>query len=141
MPTDVPSPPKGPLKILRVTEDSAELEWGPSEHDGGTPILQYSIEIRESRRTMWGRAGVVDAMTTRYLARNLVINYEYTFRIRAINAEGESQPLDGEECVVPRKKTGESRMAEITLLLLPLLVCLLLLYSVQLQHSEDSSHF
>lgn len=107
--TDVPSPPKGPLKIVRVTEDWAELEWGPSEHDGGTPILQYSIEIRESRRTMWGRAGVVDAMTTKYTARNLVINNEYSFRIRAINAEGESQPLDGEESVIPRKKTGESR--------------------------------
>ena len=104
---DVPSPPKGPLKILRVTEDSAELEWGPSEHDGGTPILQYSIEIRESRRTTWGRAGVVDAKNTRYISRNLVINNEYSFRIRAINAEGESLPLDGDECVIPRRKTGE----------------------------------
>lgn len=103
---DVPSPPKGPLKILRVTEDSAELEWGPSEHDGGTPILQYAIEIRESRRTMWGRAGVTDDRTTRYIARHLVVDNEYTFRIRAINAEGESQPLDGEESVIPRKKTG-----------------------------------
>ncbi|KAK7507540.1 hypothetical protein BaRGS_00001475, partial [Batillaria attramentaria] len=108
-PYDVPSPPKGPLKILRVTEDSAELEWGPSEYDGGTPILQYAIEIRESRRTTWGRAGVVDALTTRYTARSLVINNEYSFRIRAINAEGMSQPLDGEETVVPRKKTEAPR--------------------------------
>lgn len=91
---------------MNVTEDTADLEWGPSEHDGGTPILQYAVEIRESRRTMWGRAGVVDANTTRYVARNLVIDNEYYFRIRAINAEGESQPLEGEESVIPRKKKG-----------------------------------
>ena len=107
-PSDVPSPPKGPLKVLKVTEDLAELEWNKPESDGGSPILQYSIEIREARRTMWGRAGVVDDLHTKYTARSLVIGNEYSFRIRAINAEGESEPLDGEETVIPRKKTGKS---------------------------------
>lgn len=60
---------------------------------------------------MWGRAGVVDAATTNYIVRNLVLNNEYYLRIRAINAEGESEPLEGEESVIPRKKLGECKIS------------------------------
>ncbi|KAI8775765.1 titin isoform X2, partial [Biomphalaria glabrata] len=100
----VPSPPEAPLKIMTVTQDSCDLEWSPSKHDGGSPILHYAVEIRESRRSMWGRAGLTKGPVTKYTARNLVINNEYFFRIRAINAEGESQPLEGTESVTPRTK-------------------------------------
>ncbi|KAH9498302.1 hypothetical protein Btru_006487 [Bulinus truncatus] len=103
-PFEVPSPPEAPLKILTVTQDSCDLEWSPSKHDGDSPILHYAVEIRESRRSMWGRAGLTKGPVTKYTARNLVINNEYFFRIRAVNAEGESQPLEGAESVTPRVK-------------------------------------
>lgn len=105
---DVPSPPEAPLRILTVTQDSCELEWKPPKHDGGSPILNYAVEIRESRRSMWGRAGTTKPDKTKFTARNLVVNNEYYFRIRAVNAEGESQPLEGTESVIPRIKLGKN---------------------------------
>lgn len=106
MSADVPSPPVGPLAISNVTDSSADLEWKPSEDDGGSPILHYAIEIRESRRSIWGRAGVVDANTLTFTAKNLVVNNEYFFRVRAVNSEGESLPLEGVDSVTPSKKKG-----------------------------------
>ncbi|XP_046554802.1 titin-like [Haliotis rubra] len=41
-PFDVPSPPVGPLAISNVTDSTADLEWKPSEDDGGSPILHYA---------------------------------------------------------------------------------------------------
>lgn len=104
--TDVPSPPEAPLTIAAVTQDSCDLEWQPPKHDGGSPILNYAIEIRESRRSMWGRSGTTKGDTTKFTARNLVVNNEYYFRVRAVNAEGESQPLEATEPVIPRLKQG-----------------------------------
>lgn len=67
----------------------------------------YAIEIRELRRKLWGRAGTVDAYTTRFTARNLVVNYEYFFRVRAINKEGEGPALEGYDSACPKMKLGK----------------------------------
>lgn len=83
-----------------------DLEWEPPEKDGGIPILKYVIEIRESRRSTWGRAGITDGMTTQFTPRNLVVDNEYFFRIRAVNEEGEGPPLESVEGVVPVIKIG-----------------------------------
>ncbi|KAK3083483.1 hypothetical protein FSP39_023775 [Pinctada imbricata] len=102
-PFDKPSQPKGPLKTSNLTETTVDLQWRPSESDGGSPILHYVIEVRESRRKTWGRAGTVTPDTTKYTAKSLVINNEYFFRIRAVNAEGESTPLESDS-VTPKKQ-------------------------------------
>lgn len=104
---DKPSAPRAPLRYSDLTESTVNIEWKKSELDGGTPIKQYVIEIRESRRSTWGRCGAVDAETTRYTAKNLVVDNEYYFRIRAVNTEGESPPLESEEGVIPKKIIGK----------------------------------
>ncbi|RUS90387.1 hypothetical protein EGW08_001882, partial [Elysia chlorotica] len=100
----VPSAPQGPLKVSDITKDSCVLEWQPPKSDGGQPLLNYSIEIRESRRSMWAIAGTCKPDKTNYTAKNLVVNNEYYFRIKAVNAEGESEPLEGSESVLPKIK-------------------------------------
>ena len=105
--TDKPSAPEGPLKFSDLTENSVELSWKPSKSDGGTPITNYNIEVRESRRSMWGKAGSVDGQTTKFIAKKLVVDNEYIFRIKAVNSEGESQPLEGAESVTPKKKLSK----------------------------------
>lgn len=104
---DLPSAPVGPLKILNVAENFAEIEWSPPLSDGGTPITMYAIEIREFRRKIWGRAGTVDQYTTKFIAKNLVVNYEYFFRVRAINKEGEGPALECYDSACPKLKLGE----------------------------------
>jgi titin len=105
--TDKPSAPEGSLKFSNLTETTVDLAWKLSKSDGGTAITNYTIEIRESRRSMWGKAGSVDVETTKFTAKKLVVDNEYVFRIKAINAEGESPPLNGDESVTPKKKLGE----------------------------------
>ncbi|GFO38541.1 titin, partial [Plakobranchus ocellatus] len=115
-PYSVPSAPEGPLKISDITQDSCVLEWSPPRTDGGQPLLNYAVEIRESRRSMWGRAGTAKPDKTSFTARNLVVNNEYHFRVRAINAEGESEPLDGSESIIPKiKQDPPSKPASINI--------------------------
>ena len=103
---DVPSAPKGPLLISDVKENSCHLKWKPSEKDGGKPIEKYIIEVRESRRSMWSTAGTVDDTTTDFTAKSLVVDNEYNFRVKAVNEEGESVPLEADDTARPKKKIG-----------------------------------
>ena len=82
------------------------VEWKHSQNDGGSAILNYAVEICESKRTFWGRAGTTQADVTKFTAKNLVVGYEYHFRILAVNAEGESWPLEGQDTVTPVEKIG-----------------------------------
>ena len=92
--TDVPDKPEGPVDISNITKDSVSLSWQPPTKDGGSPLTGYVIEQRDTRRTQWVRAGTVDKDTTSFTASKLLEDNEYVFRITAINAEGESIPLD-----------------------------------------------
>ena len=107
-PLDIPSAPKGPLVISDVTENSCRLRWKPSEKDGGKPIENYVIEVRESRRSMWNTAGTVDDVTTEFTAKSLVVDNEYYFRVKAVNEEGESAPLEASDTAKPKKKIGNN---------------------------------
>jgi hypothetical protein len=42
--------PENGLKFSNLTETTVDLTWKPSKSDGGTPITNYTIEIKESRR-------------------------------------------------------------------------------------------
>ena len=40
---------------------------------------------------------------------NLIPGHEYKFRVKAVNPEGESEPLDGEHSIIAKNPFGESR--------------------------------
>ena len=105
--SDVPSTPKGPLVISEVTETSCSLKWKPSEKDGGKPITKYVIELRESKRSTWSEAGSVEPKVTEFKPKRLMTGNEYYFRVKAVNEEGDSAPLEGTEIVAPKKKIGK----------------------------------
>lgn len=50
---DKPSPPKGPLEISGMTETSCTIKWHVPENDGGTPILDYTVERKETSKKAW----------------------------------------------------------------------------------------
>lgn len=91
------------MEITNVTHNSADLEWKPSEKDGGTPITQYLIEYKTINRTTWSAAGSVEASTTKFKATDLLENTEYLFRVIAINAEGKSSPLEAQDVTKPMR--------------------------------------
>jgi len=92
-----PSAPKGPLEASDVFEDHLTLDWKPPEDDGGEPISHYEVERQDARDGLWvpcGRANdphlVVDGLNK---------GSHYKFRVRAVNAEGKSDPLESEQAV------------------------------------------
>lgn len=98
----------GPLEISNVTLDSASLSWKPPKNDGGTPLTKYIIEVRDTRRAHYTKAGEVKPEVTTFTAGKLLLNNEYMFQVSAVNAEGQSPPLTSDKTAKPTKKLSES---------------------------------
>lgn len=90
---DVPAAPIGPVNILEITPDSMVIEWRPPKDDGGSPVMNYIVEKRESNKETWG--GVSSGSTaTRLKISRLQSGVEYVVRIRAENKMGIGAPLE-----------------------------------------------
>ncbi|PZC75220.1 hypothetical protein B5X24_HaOG206575 [Helicoverpa armigera] len=91
---DVPSPPLGPLGFYGINNDSVTITWHPSEKNGGSPIIDYSVEIKQEGKK-WKHVATV----TKTIAKieKLTINTTYTFRICARNEIGTSMPYISDE--------------------------------------------
>lgn len=48
-----PSPPTDPLEVVVTGPSSILLSWGRPESDGGSPILGYTVAMKNVRRIMW----------------------------------------------------------------------------------------
>ena len=101
--SDVPDRPEGPVEYSEITKDSVTLSWQPPSKDGGSPLTGYVIEKRDARRTQWVKADSVDKDTTSFTASKLLEDNEYVFRVIAVNAEGESEPLESKDVAKPKQ--------------------------------------
>ena len=101
-----PEKPVGPIQFSDLKEDSVKLSWKPPTDDGGQPITGYNIEFREKSRSTWQKAGSVDKDTTSWTQSKLLEDNDYLFRVTAVNAKGESAPLEASELVRPKKPLG-----------------------------------
>ena len=98
-----------------VTDCSADLQWKAPESDGGSPLTSYIIEVRPDSRSTWTKAGSVDGDTNRFTVPDLKVDTEYHFRVTAVNAEGQSAPLEGKETAKPTKKISECQLFDFVL--------------------------
>ena len=117
---DVPGKPRGPLEVSNVTDCSADLQWKAPDSDGGSPLTSYIIEMRPDSRSTWTKAGSVDGATTTFTVPDLKVDTEYHFRVIAVNAEGQSAPLEGKETAKPTKKISKLAIKLVFLLLFSL---------------------
>lgn len=97
---DKPSPPRGPLDISGMTDTSFTIHWQPSENDGGSPIIEYIVEMRESSNKEYKKLGSTKAVDTVMSVQYLSKGKGYSFRITARNVIGISEPYLPEETVV-----------------------------------------
>uniref|UniRef100_A0A8B9QL43 Titin n=1 Tax=Apteryx owenii TaxID=8824 RepID=A0A8B9QL43_APTOW len=98
---DVPGPPTGPINILEVTPEHMVISWRPPKDDGGSPIINYIVEKRQSKKETWG---VVSSGTshTKIKIPRLQKGNEYKFRIKAVNIVGEGEPRELAETVLAK---------------------------------------
>jgi len=86
-PTDPPFPPRE-LSVSEYNVDYVMLSWTAPEHDGGSPILGYVVEKRDSMMNMWSQAAKVDRDTLTAKVTNLFEGQNYLFRVAAENQCG-----------------------------------------------------
>uniref|UniRef100_A0AC35U477 Twitchin n=1 Tax=Rhabditophanes sp. KR3021 TaxID=114890 RepID=A0AC35U477_9BILA len=114
---DKPTPPEGPIFVSDIFGDNVTLDWKKPLDDGGEPVENYIIEKLDSATGTWLPAAKVDANTTNAKVEGLIAGHEYKFRIKASNAEGESEPLETLEKVLaknPYDKAGKPGTPEVT---------------------------
>lgn len=92
--SDVPSPPLGPLGLFGINSDSLTITWYPSEKNGGSPIIDYSVEIKQEGKK-WKHVATVTKTSAKI--EKLTINTTYQFRICARNEIGTSLPYISDE--------------------------------------------
>lgn len=92
--SDRPAPPEGPMKVTDVTKETCVVSWKPPLDNGGCPIERYVVEKQDVGRGGWAPAGDVSGDNTSLRLTKLTPGKEYLFRVRAVNKEGESDPLE-----------------------------------------------
>lgn len=94
-----PTPPKGPVKISGVSSESCTLSWSEPADDGGSEIVNYIVEKRESGSASWQ---VVNSSVKRTTIKvtHLTKYMEYTFRVCAENKFGVSKSIESAAVVI-----------------------------------------
>ena len=90
-PFSVPDPPGKP-KVTQETTTSVNLSWDRPYSDGGAKIQGYKVEYREVVEEHWVVSTTSLVRSQTYTVTGLVTGSEYEFRVKAVNAAGESRP-------------------------------------------------
>ncbi len=102
-----PSPPRGPIEISGMTDTSFTLTWKPSEKDGGSRIIEYIVEIRESNKKVWKMLSITSFDTTSVYVQKLVKDQGYHFRITSRNKIGTSDALITDNKIIAGRQISE----------------------------------
>jgi len=109
-----PDKPEGPLTTSQdqnVGEPHVILHWKAPADDGGSPIESYVVEKQDTATGRWVQAGFADAPKPNadgtkpeldFMIPGLVEGNQYNFRVKARNAEGDSEPLETEQAIIAR---------------------------------------
>ncbi|XP_035520991.1 titin-like [Morone saxatilis] len=87
--SEAPLPP-GKISFSDVTCNSGRLSWEKPDHDGGSKITRYIVEMQTKGDDTWTICSETRALevTINGLARGK----EYFFRVSAVNEKGKSEP-------------------------------------------------
>lgn len=97
-----PGKPKGPLQVDNITKDGCKLKWKKPEDDGGKPITAYQVEKFDKKNGRWVPVGRIPGSETEMDVKGLQEGHEYQFRVKAINEEGESEPLETDHSITAK---------------------------------------
>lgn len=95
----------GKPKALEVTDwdkDHADLRWTKPDKDGGAPVTEYEIEVKDKSSKDWVKKKRVPASETSTTIDGLKEGQEYEFRVRAINKAGPGEPSNATQPIVAK---------------------------------------
>ncbi|XP_031619550.1 titin-like isoform X6 [Contarinia nasturtii] len=94
---DVPSAPRPPIDVSGMTKDSLVLSWKEPEKNGGSKVLDYIVEFKESTQKDWKFVGTTEGNQTYIHVKKLKQKTKYIFKICARNEAGVGLPLITDE--------------------------------------------
>ncbi|XP_069731819.1 immunoglobulin-like and fibronectin type III domain-containing protein 1 isoform X34 [Phaenicophaeus curvirostris] len=94
---DKPQPPAGPIKIVQSSINDITIQWKPPKDDGGKPLQRYIVERQQVGKSDWVTLGETPKTCTTFTTNKVEQDMSYYFRVRAVNAEGTSDPLESDE--------------------------------------------
>lgn len=89
-----PGKPEGPLEVSDIHKDGCTLKWKKPKDDGGEPVEGYLVEKFDPDTGVWLPVGKTAGANPEMKVDGLIPGHEYKFRVKAINKEGESEPLE-----------------------------------------------
>lgn len=97
--------------LSSVTLDSITVNWEEPETDGGSPIIGYWLERKETTTKRWNRVtrDPIRPMPfgVSYKVTGLIEGSQYLFRVTAINAAGCGPPSLPSDPTFARDPIGE----------------------------------
>lgn len=109
---ETPSAPRAPIEITGMTDTSFTLTWKPSDKDGGSRIIEYLVEIRESNKKVWRMLNITSFDQTSIFVQKLIKDQGYHFRITARNKIGTSDALITDEKIVAGRQISKSNIKQ-----------------------------
>ncbi|KAF3843782.1 hypothetical protein F7725_002631 [Dissostichus mawsoni] len=85
--SEKPQPP-GKVSVVDVTSKTVTLTWEKPEHDGGSRISYYEVEMSTKDSEAWSLCASGKSLET--VVTNLRKGEEYMFRVIAVNDKGKS---------------------------------------------------
>lgn len=92
-----------------MSDSSLTLSWRASDKDGGSKIIEYIVEIKETNQETWKRCGATIGDCTNIHIENLVKDKSYEFRICARNEAGTSAYLETEDKIIVGRNISKYR--------------------------------
>lgn len=89
-----------------ITKNGCKIKWEKPEDDGGKPITGYQVEKLDKATGRWVPVG--RTADTDMDIKGLQEGHEYQFRVKAINDEGESEPLESDRSIIAKNPYGLS---------------------------------
>jgi hypothetical protein len=89
-PFTTPGKPDAP-EVSDLTAETANLSWSAPKSDGGAPITNYMVAVREAGESKF-RALAADVKGTTYAVTGLREDTDYEFRVTAQNKAGQGPP-------------------------------------------------
>lgn len=133
----VPGPPSCP-EIKDKTKSSVSLAWKPPQKDGGSPIKGYIVEMQDEGSTDWKKVNEGDKLfpTCECVIPNLKELRKYRFRVKAVNAAGESEPSPATSEIPIQDILGKSCRNSFRYLYLNVIYCCKWLSRMQSNQSQ-----
>ncbi|XP_035521440.1 immunoglobulin superfamily member 22-like [Morone saxatilis] len=116
---DHPKPPQGKVEFLELSGKCIKMKWKAPRDNGGKQVSSFVMERRVAGKKSWTRVGEVDSSTTIFSDDKVEEGQAYQYRIRAVNVEGMSDPLETEdvragEPVAPPGSASQPQVSNVT---------------------------